>query len=224
MIKQRGVMLTSRDLSLKFGVVHRDICNRIKSIKDELLELSEGMFIESEYSVRGKSYSCYSISSKGIVVLLQYRMFSSSALHAEIKSNILSYYKIDHTVVIGRASRFEDSFYSMLCDFIGRNNIIRQFPVLNYRVDFFLKCCSLFIEYDEEQHLSKRASDDDAKRWDEISKEIESISGVKSKLIRVRKGGEITALSKIAACICREAPDWMIKEKEIEDYHVHVCD
>ena len=217
-------MYTSKDLADMFKVVHRDVKNRIRMIMDELGEMSDGMFIDSSFTIRGKTNSCYEITKSGIIVLLQYRMFSSSPSHAEMKSKIFSEYEIEHQVVVGRASRFEDSFYSMLCDFVGKESVVRQFPVLNYRVDFFIKPSSLFVEFDEEQHLSATAKANDEKRWNEISEEIESITSVKPKLIRVRKGGEITALSKIAACICREAPDWMIEKKEIEKYNIHICD
>lgn len=216
-------MYTSKDISDMFGIMHRDVTRKIRSIIEELRELSSDMFIESEYIVRGHKYTCYNVTRNGVLMLFQSRMFSSGKCHAEIKSKILSGCEIEHQVVVGRASRFEDSFYSMLCDFVGKESIVRQFPVLNYRVDFFIKPCSLFVEFDEEQHLSATAKENDQKRWDEISNEIESIASVKPRLVRVKKGGEISALSKIAACICREAPDWMIEEKEIEKYNVHIC-
>jgi len=217
-------MYTSKDLAEAFGLVHRDITKRIKAIIDELAEMSDGMFIDSSFTSRGKTSHCFKITKSGMPLLLQYRMFSSSPSHASLKSKILSDYEIEHQVVVGRASRFEDSFYSMLCDFVGKESVVRQFPVLKYRVDFFIKPCSLFVEFDEEHHLSATAKANDKKRWDEISDEIESITSVKPRLIRVKKGGEVSALSKIAACICREAPDWMIDEKEIEKYNIHICD
>lgn len=216
-------MISSKYLAETFGLVHRDIRKRIGLLESELCEMSAGMFVPSSYVVRGHTYASYDISDTGVALLLQSRMFSSSPRHAELKSKILTSIGVRHEVVIGRASRFEDSFYSMLCDFVGRSNIIRQFPVLGYRVDFFIKIASVFIEFDEEQHLSKSAKQKDSQRWGEISKEIESVTGVVPKLIRVQKGGEVAALAKLAACICREAPDQFIEVNGIERDNVYLC-
>lgn len=216
-------MVSSKYLAETFGLVHRDVTRRIRLLESELCELSSGMFEPTSHIVRGHAYVSYDINHAGVVLLLQSRMFSSSPGYAELKSKILTSIGVQHEVVVGRASRFEDSFYSMLCDFVGRSNIIRQFPVLGYRVDFFIKIASVFIEFDEEQHLSKSAKQKDNQRWDEISKEIESITGVAPKLIRVQKGGEVVALAKLAACICRESPDEFIEANGIERDNVYLC-
>ena len=43
-------MYTSKDISDMFGIMHRDVTRKIRSIIEELRELSGDMFIESEYA------------------------------------------------------------------------------------------------------------------------------------------------------------------------------
>jgi len=71
--------------------------------------------------------------------------------------------------------------------------IIPQYNVLNYRIDFYLPKYNLAIEYDEHAHLQRIK--EDKKRQSEI-KEI-----LNCEFIRIEEGAELHGINKIITFI-----------------------
>ena len=144
-------MFTSLDISNDFRIQHRTILRMIRAEEDRLQELSGKMFTLGEYtSLQNKNLPMYLISEDGLKLLMNNRSLSKN--HAAC----LKYFEKfgdKASVVIRSKSRFEDDYYSLLCDFVGAKNIIRQYPIAGFRVDFFIDVCSVFIEFDEEKHI-----------------------------------------------------------------------
>ena len=65
--------------------------------------------------------------------------------------------------------------------------VIKQYPVLNYKIDFYLPFFHIGIEYDEDEH--KYRTDDDNNRQKEIEKYFEDNDSY-INIIRVKEGKE----------------------------------
>lgn len=69
--------------------------------------------------------------------------------------------------------RDEVSFGSTIVDAMFKNyTIIRQKPVLKYRIDFYIPELNIAVEFDEEQHHTKSGKEADERREFEIKQEI----------------------------------------------------
>lgn len=214
-------MFTSLDISRDFCVHHRHILRLIRIEMDRLRELSDKMFTPCEYtSIQNKKLPMYTISEDGLKLLMNNRSLSKNT-YACIK--YLEKFGDKASVVIRSKSRFEDDYYSMLCDFVGAKNIIRQYPIAGFRVDFFIDACSVFIEFDEEQHLSASHKKNDSDRWEIINKEYKSLTGCDATLIRVEKGGEIKSLAMLAGFLSLNTASFMINHTGCESKLIHTC-
>ena len=214
-------MFTSLDISSDFGITHRHILRTIRAESLRLAELADKMFTLSEYtSIQNKKIPMYIISEDGLKLLMNNRSLSKN--HAAC----LKYFEKfgdKASVVIRSKSRFEDDYYSMLCDFVGAKNIIRQYPIAGFRVDFFIDPCAVFIEFDEEQHLSASHKKRDVARWDAIDKEYKSLTGRNATLIRVEKGGEIKSLAMLAGFLSLNSTSFIINHTGCESKLIHTC-
>jgi very-short-patch-repair endonuclease len=114
---------------------------------------------------------------------------------------VLSEFGHDFVIAFSSRTRHEDSFSSMLNEFLPLDKIIREYPIAGKRIDFYMPEYSLAIEYDEEQHFSKDSKEKDCERWNAIQSYVISELEDPMTLIRVKKGGEIKGLSSIAAWI-----------------------
>ena len=215
-------MYNSVDIAKDFGIHHRGLLRIIRSNIDRLSELSDKMFTESSYtSIQNKKIIMFLVSEDGLKLLM-----SSRALSKNYKACVkyLELFGDSISVVVKSNSRFEDDYFSILSDFVGNKNIIRQYPIAGYRVDFFIDPCSVFIEFDEEHHLSKSNKERDDERWNKINAEHKSLTGQNAKLIRVRKGGEIKSLGVLSGFLSLNSKEFMIAEHGVENSDIHLCD
>lgn len=214
-------MFSSLTVSNDFNIQHRNLLRTIRSEIENLSELAQNMFNETTYtSEQNKVLPAYDISHDGMKLLLNNRSISKNP------EQTLRYLKMmgdDVSVVVKSKSRFEDSYYSILCEFIGKSSVIRQYPIAGYRVDFFIDIAGVFVEFDEEHHLSKKQVEADKYRWSVISREYEKLTERKPQLIRVRKGGEIKSLSVIAGYVQLNTRNEFITMNGIEDGDIHIC-
>ena len=95
-----------------------------------------------------------------------------------------------------RNARFEYKMMNEVCDYLDEMNIeyIRQYQILNYKIDLFLPSYNLCIEYDEKEHKYKKQYD----------KERENSIKESNKCIFIRieeKESVGTAIAKIIKCI-----------------------
>ena len=93
-------------------------------------------------------------------------------------------------VVIQKKTRKELLFEINLNEiFDGITKVIAQYPVLRYRVDFFLPELNIAIEYDEAHHKYKKQQD--------IKREQEIMGFLNCKIIRVAEGEEQKGVNQI---------------------------
>lgn len=83
--------------------------------------------------------------------------------------------------------------FNKVKDYVDENNaniiteLIRQYPVLNYKIDFYLPFFHIGIEYDEKEHKYK--TEDDDKRQKDIEQYFDNNNSY-INFIRVKEGNE----------------------------------
>jgi very-short-patch-repair endonuclease len=149
--KKKGVLKV--DYTYNSVQLAEEINKRHSNITRDIIKLLgrnneyKNDFIQSTYTnPRGKVYPCYLISEKGRQVMLdKYRLRISPA-------------------------SLERALAEWLEIFFPNERIERQYPVLGYRIDFYMKDLGICIEYDEKEHVYKL--DADLKRQREIQEEL----------------------------------------------------
>jgi len=186
------VEISTREISDIYNIQHKDIMRQVKRLLLSDMEYSH-LFEMGEFkNARGRVYKQYTMNLDGFSLLSEFRSLSGVK-----KAIILDSFGSDVVVVGSKRTRSEDIFYKMLCEFLPHINVVRQFPVCGYRVDFYLEGLGLFVEYDEEQHFSKSHAKKDEDRWSDIFNHISDRDGATPNLIRISKGSEIYGLSLI---------------------------
>ena len=106
------------------------------------------------------------------------------------------YFQNDNLVFIAN-NVFEYEFGQLLSGlFSGIYDVIPQYIVGDYRVDFYIPDLNLVIEYDEEHHAQQLLDDELRERF--IKKEINC------DFIRVEKGNEVEGLNQIIKYVMYE--------------------
>ena len=101
-----------------------------------------------------------------------YRLISTSnKITYERKVELLNYFEIEETVPL--FERKECLFIEQLGEFLSEYNLkgVKQYPVLNYRIDYYIPELKLAIEYDENNHDSYSYEAQDG-RQKQIEKEL----------------------------------------------------
>lgn len=190
--------ITSLEISDLFEIDHKFVLRSIRKILSDDPELFSSYFNEQTYqSKQNKPVPMFEMGCDGFQLLSSSNSMSRGK-NAIAKSQVLNEFGCECYVVAQKSSRFEDSYYGLLCEFLPEFKISRQFPVAGMRVDFYLEESGIFIEYDEEQHLSPAQQKKDEERWGIISNHLADIHGAKPWLVRVSKGNEIKSLRAIA--------------------------
>lgn len=152
--------ISSRDIARITGKRHSNILRDIKHRVDDV-RLVELVYLEVAIPNNAiKLVPIYMLNNKAVSILNQW--YKNPQL-AELCGQ----------KVLLSTSRFEVSFSNILLPILDKMGIeiVRQFKVLNYKIDFYIPEYKLAIEYDEEQHRFSVKSD--AKRMDDIRKEID---------------------------------------------------
>ena len=185
------ILANSREVAEKFGKRHSDVIRSIKNILKSSPELSSEFILSYYKATNGKLNPYYILSKKG-----------SSILKTKYTYSAMS-------------PRFEFKFDNMLKEMFPSKKIFTQYPILNYRIDFFMPDVNIIIEYDEEQH--KYSKTEDVKRINEIKRELNRMVVVGEpfydggsddaspwlegkdifSVVRVKKGKEIEGLRNI---------------------------
>ena len=162
-----------------------------------------------------KSWKCISTPTNGGNQKLNYideenmilLISSCKKLSVDNKSNIIENFKqrgIFSNSYIPIISRKEIEFgnklneilkiaFDKVKEYINDNDanivteVIKQYPVLNYKIDFYLPFFHIGIEYDEDEH--KYRTDDDNNRQKEIEQYFEDNDSY-INIIRVKEGKE----------------------------------
>ena len=185
------VLASSREVAEKFGKRHTHVLDSINNILKSSPELSSEFILSHYKATNGKLNPYYILSKKGLSILETKYTYSAMS------------------------PRFEFKFGNMLREMFPSEKIFAQYPILNYRIDFFMPDVNMIIEYDEEQH--KYSKEEDIKRIKEIKAELNKMVVIGEPLyngcsnepnpwlegkdifsvVRVKKGKEIEGLRNI---------------------------
>ena len=194
------------ELSKIFDINHRHLLRTVRAISEDC-EFPFGSIEESKYiSKQNKELSMFELSDDVIRYLISTkRNFRSTAKRVQACSLILEKMNTPHKVVIGEATRQETKFGILLDEFFGEYlNIIPQYHIGGYFVDFFIPSCNIAIEYDERHHNTKAQKAKDKEREKEVTKlliEMEDDEQASVTWIRVDEGFEMLGLRKLMGAL-----------------------
>ena len=132
-----------------------DKSDLLKKIKKEVSAMeslglrAEEYFIKSKYKdIKGELRPTFLITIKGLEWLRDNNIHDVRAYSHAIK--ILNpNYKVEHINIASTATRKEVLINKILLAWFEEDQIKSQYPVLNYRLDYYIPDCYLVIEYDE---------------------------------------------------------------------------
>ncbi|MEL7295977.1 MAG: DUF559 domain-containing protein [Pseudomonadota bacterium] len=194
------------EISEMFNVEHRNVYRIVSELKKSLMFPESSIQDESYTTAQNKVHKCYSISDDVVrYILSSRRMFRATADRVQACSSILERMKTPHKIVIGDATRQETKFGILMDEFFGDHlEIIQQYHIGDYFVDFYIPSCNIVIEYDERHHNTKTQKEKDKKREVEVSRllsEKEDDKNFKVKWVRVDEGFEVLGLRKVMGAI-----------------------
>lgn len=161
--KHNGInVVSSKTIAEQLGKKHSHVMSKIK----EVLGVAE--FSEREYKdSRGKPQPELMITKYSLKKLLsRYRYVAPEQYKA------LGVEDID---VIHTYTRFEVSFCSMLEEALKELNIdvVKQYNIDGYRIDFYIPSLNIAVEYDEAQHFIKTNIKKDNDRQSYIERKLD---------------------------------------------------
>jgi len=190
--------ITTIEIAERFGKLHKNVLQVIRSltINDKNSRL---LFSDCEYTTsQNKKLESYKMGVNGFSVMSNNRMFSSGD-SAYVKATILNEFGEKFTVHGFDKKRSEDLFYEKLKRFMPNQQIIRQYPIGKYKIDFYLADCGLMIEYDESYHSAKSTKKQDQKRFDEINRYLKRETDNGISMVRVKSSNEEAGLMLIVS-------------------------
>ena len=150
---------------LRRSVLLDKIRKEVNIIKELGLE-SNTYFESSIYkNTRGKYYDTYLISIKGLEWLRDNNIHDVRGYNEAIKF-LDPNYNQEYIHIAPTYIRKELLIYQVLLAWFNENQIKTQYPVLDYKVDYYIPDCNLIIEYDEVNGHKDKEKDD--KRMKEI--------------------------------------------------------
>ncbi len=199
--------MKTNEIADLFKIEHRNL----KRTVDEIYEsgiFSQSEIVKGKYKTnQNKSHECFDLSENVVVYLLSTRRaFRDGQERIEVCSKLLGSMKIKHDVLIGEATRSERKFGIMLEEFFGDElEIIPQYSVCGYRIDFYIPVMSIAIEYDERHHLTQPNLEKDMERVNSINKYMKGLEDCgEVKWVRVNEGFEVQGIRDLMGLILHE--------------------
>jgi len=188
--------ITTRETAERFNKEHKTILTMVRTISvgDKNSSL---LFKCSEFTTsQNKKYTEYKMGINGFSVLSGFGSLSRSD-EAYVKATILNEFGEKFSVHSVDKKRSEDLFYEKLKRFMPNQEIIRQYPIGRYKVDFYIASFGLVVEYDESYHSAKSTEESDQRRFDEINEYLmhETDDGI--DMVRVKSSNEEIGLMRI---------------------------
>jgi len=187
-------LMSARDIHAELGI-SKHFADWIKySIKKSMLEENKDFVLKVMKSTGGRPLTDYllTIHSAMLILIISQKSDKSIELYKELSKLIGA-----NVIQIPRTRKellFEINLNELLD---GITTVIPQYPVLNYRIDFYLPELNIAIEYDEKHHNSNKKSDN------ERQKEIEKI--LKCDFIRVGEYCEQIAINQLLKIILHKS-------------------
>ena len=178
----------------RFGI---DIVD-LKGTESEVVLIYNKIFTQNSVN---RSNNIYLLSKSGYEILCSILENTEINIINKIFEVCFDTYNTNIILLTRYENEFKNLLFSILEDFI---TVKCQFPILQYRVDFFIPELSLIIEYDEEGHSHK--INEDALREENIQNEFkrwEEEEYVPVKIIRVNKNDELKSIKEIMKIVSK---------------------
>ena len=150
--------ISSKKISDILKRKHTDIINTIKLL---IKFLGDGNFSESKYISRGKEYKEYLVTKEGVEILINRIKFCKEEEYENMIKELEDIYgcKLKHKGLV--YVRDEIIFKEGLLEIAKMLDIeiLFQYPVGKYKVDFYIPSIDYVIEYDEPHHKSMIEAD-----------------------------------------------------------------
>lgn len=126
--------------------------------------------------------------------------------------------------------KFKDILYAMLSDYV---TIKAQFPILQYKVDFFIPELNLIVEYDKEKdEIRDNNIINEFLRWEKIFADENEKVETDIKVIKIKKGFEAKGIRKIMRCVATHGSNLILEDQnhlykninDIYDYFNEIYD
>ena len=146
--------ISSREIAEIMEMRHDNLLRKIDNI-NKVLSVNEIYWIESSYKDKtGRALKEYLVSKEGCELLTQKSTDRRGYLLAKKTSELFP--SEIKTITIIELDRKEVEFTNQLEEALRAFGIKgeRQFPVLSYRIDYYIPSLNIAIEYDENDHKS----------------------------------------------------------------------
>ncbi|MFU2417251.1 BRO family protein [Peptacetobacter sp. AB800] len=148
-IKLEGkILFNARDVAKVLDI--KNINDNLRKMNDKQVVLLKKSDIQNinfrKLNNRGENF----LTKDGIYKIIS----SSNKMTYERKVELLNFFGIEEIVPL--FERKECLFVEQLEEFLSEYNLkgIKQYPILNYRIDYYIPQIKLAIEYDENNHNS----------------------------------------------------------------------
>jgi phage anti-repressor protein/very-short-patch-repair endonuclease len=182
---ENGNLISSKELYLELGI-KRDYSTWVKrSIYRACLEVDKDYIISTMKSTGGRPGVDYLLTVESAMCLIIFCQKTDKAIKLYKELSDL----IGINVIQIQRTRNELLFEINLIEILsGIVEVIPQYTVLNYRIDFYIPDLNIAIEYDENNHIHYKT---DKKRQEDIENYLQC------DFIRINEGCELEGLNKI---------------------------
>lgn len=167
-----GVLVTtSNRVASELGVNHRDLTKKIDSYIKRFggAKSFAGFYIPSNYvhSQNKQTYRNYLITKKGMELIIQNSQFTKSFQAQKCREIYKTLGGKENIELVSASTRFELSFGNMLIKALKELNIevIKQYYVDGYKIDFYIPSKNIAVEYDEQQHKHQIKQDEEREEY-----------------------------------------------------------
>ena len=166
--------MTSLEIAEEYGKGHNKVLESIRNILKRHPEHINEFTYSSYINKQNKHIPCYILTKNAInIIKAKYELGSLPA-------------------------RLENSFKEFLDTLFPNEKIIFQYPILNYRIDFYFEELNFAVEYDEDAHKYQQVKD--INRESEITMYFKNLKK-EIIFIRVKEGKEAEGIKKILEVI-----------------------
>lgn len=167
-----GVLVTtSNRVANELGVEHKNLIAKIEGyIKKFMTDKNfEEFYIPSTYKVEEnfKTYKNYLITKKGMELIIQNSQFTKSFQAQKCREIYKALGGNKNIELVSASTRFELSFGDMLIKALKELNIevIKQYYIDGYKIDFYIPNKNIAVEYDEQQHEYQMKQDKEREEY-----------------------------------------------------------
>ena len=163
------LVTTSNRVAEELGVEHKSLLRKIDGYVNKFgsEKINNEFYIENTFENRGKQYRNYLITKKGMELIIQNSQFTKSFQAQKCREIYKALGGNENIELISASTRFELSFGKMLIKALKELNmeVIKQYYVDCYKIDFYIPSKNIAVEYDEKQHKHQIKQDEEREEY-----------------------------------------------------------